>query len=395
MKKYVILLASLLIQTCLGGIYAWSTFVPPLIEDYGLTPTQTQLVFGVTIAIFTVAMIFAGRLQNRYGPRIVAVLGGLFFGAGYVLASFSNGSFIQIFAGIGLLTGIGIGFGYVCPLATCVKWFPENKGLITGVSVAAFGAGAILLTWLAESALARGVNVLMIFRGIAMLYTVLILAGAVFLSVPQGSLDGEVKQAYTAAHKSRPFWLLFIGMFCGTFAGLLVIGNLKPIGLDIGIEPLYAAMAISAFSVGNGCGRIAWGCLIDKAGSRVIPLSLLTLALAVLALLVITGIDKGFVMIAFLIGFSFGACFVLYAASVGSLYGPQALGSVYPWIFLAYGISGIFGPTAGGLLYQTTGSYLPSIVTAAAVSGAGAVVLFLSAHSIAPARVKIPAEPKP
>ncbi len=374
-KKYAVLAASLVMQACLGGVYAWSTFAPSLTEGYDVSPANVQLVFGVTIAAFTITMIFAGRLQNSYGPRIVAAIGGVFFGAGYFYASLSQGAFVHILIGIGLLSGIGTGFGYVCPLATCVKWFPRHKGLITGIAVASFGGGAVLLSLVSETFLERGVDVLVIFAWIGLLYALLIVASAAFLFVPE-KIAAVKRQTDIKIVKDPFFWTLCAGMFCGTFAGLLIIGNLKPIGLSIGIDPMYAAMAISTFAVGNAFGRIFWGWANDRIGKDTLSLSLATLSLAGFVLLVMPSNYIWFIVVSFLIGFGFGACFVLYAAQISSVYGTDALGSVYPWVFLAYGLSGIVGPTAGGLLYETTGSYNTSIITASAVSLAGAIFVW-------------------
>lgn len=375
--KYVILLVSLIIQTCLGGIYAWSTFVPPLTENYTITVVQTQQIFGTVFAVFTVSMIFAGRMLNKYGPKLVACIGGLFFAAGYITASFSNGNFIQTFLGIGILGGIGIGMGYVCPLATCIKWFPKHKGLITGVSVASFGTGAIALSIIAEKFLAANMDVLIIFRGIGIIYGTLIVASAMFMAVPQLNTQVISPVNIKAVIKSRRFWLLFFALFSGTFSGMMVIGNLKPIGLSYNIKPIYAAMAISSFAIGNGTGRIIWGFILDRIGRAAIPLSLLALAGSVAALLAVNSINYAFIIAAFFIGFGFGACFVLYAAFIGIIYGPSAVASIYPWVFLAYGISGFLGPTVGGLLFEKTSSYNASIIVAAAVSTAGAIMIIL------------------
>ncbi len=374
-KKYTVILASMVIQTCLGGLYAWSTFVGPLADGYGLSPTQSQLIFGATILVFTVTMIFAGRLQNRIGPRPVAAIGGILFGAGYFYAASSGGDLPRLFTGLSLLSGMGIGMGYVCPLATCVKWFPNHKGLVTGISVASFGGGAIVLSAMAEGVLGRGVDVLTVFRWIAVCYGSLIFIGALFLDLPEKTAAAVQQKTFSGVLWSRTFWILFAGMFCGTFSGLLVIGNLKPIGLNIGIESLYATTAISAFAIGNALGRVAWGWGLDRVGKMVIPLSLGVLAAAVIALISVSGMNAGFVLSAFCVGFGFGGCFVLYAAHLGNVYGSEAVGSVYPLVFMAYGISGIIGPTVGGLLFENTGTYQSSILLAAAVACGGAVLL--------------------
>jgi MFS transporter, OFA family, oxalate/formate antiporter len=377
-KRYIVVAASLLMQCCLGGVYAWSVFVAPLKNGYNMTNFQAQLIFGCTIACFALSMLFAGKLQDRKGPRIVAFIGGIFFGAGYLIASASNGSFIQMLLGIGCISGIGIGFSYVCPLATCVKWFPNHKGLITGISVAGFGGGAMLLTMMTESFLSGGMDVLKVFQLIGIIYGVIVAICALFLFVPENFGKQQEKGAISARPSliRREFWLLLIGMFSGTFAGLLVIGNLKPMGLTGGLTQNTASWGISVFAFGNAIGRIAWGRMYDKLGSRVIPISLLFTSIVVLSLLA-SGIHGAiFIVGSALVGIAFSACFVLYAAHVSTVYGSRMLGSVYPIIFLAYGVSAIVGPPLGGWIVDTKGSYNAAIIIASLLVGLGALSCF-------------------
>ena len=168
--KYIILLASVLIQTCIGGLYAWSAFVPALKKAHDLSTAQTQLIFGSLIAVFTVSMVVAGRLLSRVSPRWIAAAGGIAFGGGYWIASRSGGSFGLLLLGVGIVTGIGTGFCYVCPLTMCAKWFPERKGLVTGLAVAGFGGGAVVLSYLVEFFFSRGMGVLEVFGLIGVLY---------------------------------------------------------------------------------------------------------------------------------------------------------------------------------------------------------------------------------
>jgi OFA family oxalate/formate antiporter-like MFS transporter len=140
MKKYLVALASFLIMICIGGVYAWSIFVPPLKAEHGLTTAHTQLIFGFTIAMFAIAMIFAGKIEKKHGPKITALIGAALFSMGYLFASFSNGQVLILLIGIGIFSGSGISFGYVCSLATPIKWFPRYKGLITGFQLPALEA---------------------------------------------------------------------------------------------------------------------------------------------------------------------------------------------------------------------------------------------------------------
>ncbi len=369
-------------QACLGGVYAWSAFVTPLCSEYGFSAAQTQIVFGVIFAFFTSTMIFAGRLQEKFGPRLVATIGGIMFGGGYFLASLSDGAFLLILLGIGVIGGAGIGFCYVCPLATCVKWFPQSRGLVTGLAVAGFGCGAVVLSLLVGILFERGSNVLEVFRIIGLAYGVVLVACAMLLCNPREMLHRPQQSIRLRRLISqRRFWALASGMFCGTFAGLMVIGNIKPIGVSAGLNPNQAGLAIGAIAIGNAAGRVFWGILQDKIGRSSIPISLAVLCMAVLSLIPSASSGSTFALIATLTGFGFGACFVLYAAQVAAEYGPNAIGNVYPIIFLAYGFSGILGPPVGGALFDKTGDYSASMFLAAFITVLGITAnILLSRH---------------
>lgn len=371
-KRLFVLPAVVLIQSCLGGLYAWSAFVPSLRADFGYTAGQTQLVFGLAIASFTLAMVFAGRLLVPWGPRRVALLGGLLFACGHLTSSASAGQFLWLLAGSGLLGGAGIGFGYVAALTTGIQWFPKRKGLVAGVAVAGFGAGAIILSSLTTVLLRNGYKVLDIFQVIGLGYGAAVCLAAAFLFRPPFAAGGRGHVAAKDVLKDRVFRALATGIFCGTFAGLLVIGSLKSIGMDGGSTSGTATVAISFFALGNASGRLAWGWLFDRFGYPVIPLSLLFLGATLALLLVVRFLPAAFSASAFLVGFGFGACFVVYAAQVALRYGADQVASVYPLVFLAHGVAGITGPPLGGFLYDCTRSYVWALVAGIVVLAFGA-----------------------
>ncbi len=375
MTRWVVLGASLVIQTCLGAIYAWSAFVPALKNEHGLTGGQAGFIFGLAIAVFTTAMVFAGRMQESRGPRPVAAIGAVLFGAGYLTASLSGGSYPLLLASLGVLVGVGTGFGYVCPLATCVRWFPRHKGLITGMAVAGFGGGAVLLSGVAGSLLARGVPVLEIFRLVGLAYGAAVLAGALLLSTPAPVIAGA--QQFVPLRvllASREFRAMAIGIFAGTFGGLLVVGNLGPMGLHAGLPADKAILSIQVFAIGNAAGRVGWGWLHDRFGRAVLPISLLALLSSIVALGAAESAAT-FVWMAAVAGFCFGACFVLYAAQVAAAFGHTRLGSIYPFIFLAYGFSGLTGPAFGGWIHDVTGGFTLAIAVTAVILALGAAAV--------------------
>lgn len=383
MKRWVVLFAGVVLQSILGGVYAWSAFVPSLTADHGLSKGQCGLVFGLTIATFTLVMIPAGSVLRRFGPRITAGTGAILFTIGYVVASFSNGSFPVILVGIGLLTGAGIGAGYVCPLTVGMKWFPNNKGLVTGVAVAGFGGGAVLLSVLVQYLLtAEGWGVLPTFRLVGILFGATAFIAALLLSEPdsvraEGNKEKSASKPLRQYLLSRPFVLLCLGIFTGTFAGLLTVGNLKPIILNSGLGDDIATMGISIFALGNAAGRIIWGQVHDRVGSRLtIVLSLTFLTLTLIPLL--TQPAAAFMLLTVaLAGIGFGACFVVYAASMVENFGTELFPRLYPICFLGYGLAGITAPGAGGFIADATGSFAPAILLSGVILIAAIVILVL------------------
>jgi OFA family oxalate/formate antiporter-like MFS transporter len=371
-KRLFVLPAVVLVQSCLGGLYAWSAFATVLQKDFGYTAGQTQLIFGLSIAAFTLSMVFAGRLLLPWGPRRVALVGGLLFASGYLVSSVSEGQFLWILIGSGLLVGVSIGFGYVAALTTGIQWFPTHKGLVTGAAVAGFGAGAIILSSLTEKLLHSGVTVLDLFRFVGLGYGAVVCLGAILLFRPPPVTVLHEHVSMKDVLKDRVFLKLVTGIFCGTFAGLLVIGNLKSIAIDAGASSETATAAISFFAVGNASGRLAWGWLFDRFGYPVIPASLLFLSATLVLLLVARSEPVSVSLCALCIGFGFGACFVLYAAQVALRYGAEHVASIYPLVFLAHGVAGITGPPLGGFLCDYTGSYVWALVAGIAVLMFGA-----------------------
>lgn len=378
MRRYLVLIASVVMQVCLGGTYAWSVFVPALRDVYGLSSAQTQAIFGVTVALLCVSTVLAGRWLDRWGPRPVAALGALLYACGWVLAGFSGGNYLLLLLEIGVLVGAGIGLAYLCPLATCIRWFPERKGLISGVVVAGYGAGAIVLSALASALFARGLDVLVIFRWIGMGYGTVVCLGALALSAPPAATGGEAPVPVRLGEvlRRRALWEAVAGMFCGTCAGIMIIGNLKPIGLDARLSAAVATAAISALAVGNALGRVSWGALYDRWGRAVIPLSLLFLAGAVLVLVGARSRSAGLLMAAALVGFGYGACLVLYVARVASVWGPARVGTVYPLVTLFHGAAALVGPPLGGWLFDLRGDFTVSLLVAVATAALGAGIVW-------------------
>ncbi|MDD3642047.1 MAG: OFA family MFS transporter [Candidatus Krumholzibacteria bacterium] len=393
MNRWLVVVGAILIQLCLGAIYAWSAFTGKLTAEaggFGFSKTQTQVVFSLGLLTFAVVMaLFAGRWQKKSGPRVVALIGGIVLGLGYVIAGLSGSSFWGILFGIGLLGGAGIGLGYVCPIATLVKWFPDKKGLITGLAVAGFGFGALIwiklttgfkfgpldLTpgWGGLYAMGWTVTKVWILYGI--LFAVLVAIGSLFMTCPPdgfcpaGWIPPEGVAAGSAGGvdfteremvSTGQFWVLFLCFFVGATAGLMVIGVIQLFGRDAltarGMTALQAntvagtAMGLF-YALMNGLGRIIWGKISDGIGRKMsIILMCLLQGIMMIVFYFIGGIEWGLYIGAAVIGFNFGGNFALFPAATADYFGNRNVGTNYPWVFMAYGVGGVVGPILGGVM---------------------------------------------
>ena len=373
-RGWISLIAAIGIQTCLGGVYAWSVFVPALGTAYRLTAAQCQLVFGVTIAAFTVAMVLAGRIIRFSSVRRIAVMGVLLYAGGWGLASVFANRFGFLLIALGLIGGSGIGFGYVAALTCGIRWFPTHKGLVTGLTVAGFGSGGALLAPLLAGVLTRQTPAVA-FRLLAIGYGVAAGAAALMLFSPPRVESGRSAHGRVDIRrlvKDPAMRLLACGMFCGTFPGLLIIGNLKSIGLEAGLAS--PVVAVSLFAVGNAAGRIGWGWLSDRWGVVTIPWSLALLGAGIALLVPAKGSPCLYSAAALLCGIGFGSCFVLYASQIATWYGVSAVEQIYPVLFLIYGVAGLIGPAIGGLLHDISGRHVPAIIISALTAAAGSIL---------------------
>lgn len=394
MNRNFVVFGAILIQLCLGAIYAWSAFTGKLTAEDGafqLSKTQTQIIFSLGLASFAVVMaLIAGKWQAKVGPRIVAITGGVVMGLGYVIGGLSGTSFWGILIGVGLLGGAGIGLGYVCPIATCVKWFPDKKGLITGLAVAGFGFGALIWIKLTSGFVfgpvdltpgwsglyGAGWTVSKVFILYGVLFAALVgLGSIVMVNPPDGwkpagwkpptgsaaSSSGE--RSYTVGQmvRTKQYWSLFLTFMVGATAGLMVIGVIGLFGKDAlmnrgGFDSAQATIITGTamglfYALMNGLGRIIWGSLSDKLGRKnsIVLMSLLQ-GVMMIAFYFIGSLEWGLYLGAAIIGFNFGGNFALFPAATADFFGNKSVGINYPWVFMAYGVGGIVGPILGGAM---------------------------------------------
>ncbi len=378
MKRYLTVLSSFIIMLCIGSVYSWSVIASELADSYGFTSSQSQLIFGMVIAVFPTTMIFVGQLSKLVKTKYFGYISGILFLSGYYLASLSNGDFLLILLGIGILAGIGTGFGYWTSLTSSVKWFPHKKGLITGVAAAGFGLGAVFMSNFSEKLLLKGYDVLLLLRVIGVSYGVIILffSGLIFKTNLYNEIIEKPTKLLSFITQST-FIKLFLGIFQGTFSGLLIIGSLAVIGDGYQMSNHTLVLGVSLFAIANFLGRLIWGFVSDYIGGNLsIFLALLFQSISIILLNMIELTELYYLLIVSLIGFGFGGNFVLFAKETAQEFGVKNIGVIYPYVFLGYAIAGILGPLSGGILYDITGSFHYPIILASVISLSGSL-LFL------------------
>lgn len=355
--RYVPLAASLLLQICLGAIYAWSVFVAPLRQTAGITQTVAQVPFSLFYFCFPLTMLFAGSLLHRMGPRACAMIGGAIFGGGWLLASLGGASFLWTVLGIGLLAGIGVGVVYVVPIAVLVRWFPESRGVVTGLAVAGFGGGALLISQTAGWLIATGLTPFEVFRLLGLMFLVVSVPAGWFMVFPPGVTGTKEAPVGVRAVLGRPeFRLLYLCMVIALAGGFAVNANLRDLSA-------YGAsgsglIAVGVFAVANAAGRPLWGFFFDRARPRsVIIVNLIGQALLLLSAGFWLDRNAGYLAFAALAGLHYGGVLVVYASMVVRVWGAAQVGQVYGWLFSANIIaapaamlSGLWFDAAGGFL---------------------------------------------
>ena len=405
-----VILGAILIQLALGAIYAWSVFTPSL-KVAGWSSENTQWVFAIGLASFALFMVLAGKKLNSWGPRTLSWLGGTILGIGYILAGIIGGTnFVALLILIGLIGGMGIGFAYVVPIAVGMRWFPDKKGMITGLAVAGFGFGAMLWVKLAGSwghlIENLGLSTTFIIYGVA--FGIMVLIGGIWMKFPPAGWTPPVivKKTKVETETTEPeeitvqrefnsnemltkiqFYLIFFTFVFSAGAGLMSIGLMKlyPMQalMDSGVSET-AASAISGtamavfFSLANGLGRILWGIISDKLG-RKLSIILMTgiQGITVILFTYMAGSEILLYIGATLIGFNFGGNFALFPTITADTFGSKNVGQNYPFVFLAYGVGGIFGPILGGKMGDLNNFALAFTISGIAVLIGTLLIIFL------------------
>lgn len=413
-NRWLILGAAILVQLALGGVYAWSVFSKALLvsDTFNWSPSQTALPFTVCIGMIFIGSFLGGRLQDRQGPRIVALVGGVIYGLGVILASFarSDDALWLLVLGYGVLGGLGLGIAYIVPIALLQKWFPDKAGLITGIAVGGFGFGAVITAPVGQALIATdpdmptraflplGIGYLVasvlgawFFRNPPLGYTV---PGAPRTKVSPSTGHRPRDRGYTVGEALRaPQWYLLTAIFTlSVIAGISFVSVAAGSAADIaGFSAAAAASLVGILGLFNGGGRIFWGWFSDRIGK--LPSLAAILAIQGISLLILPHASSAilFVILAALIYSCYGGAFGAMPSTAGRYFGMANAGAIYGLMLVAWSIGGVVGPTVLTRLIGDGQAYTLAFTVVGIVALAGIVLTIIARPPKERGRVSAPA----
>jgi OFA family oxalate/formate antiporter-like MFS transporter len=370
-NRWALAIAGFFMQMALGAVYAWSVFRTPLVKQFHWSISDVTLTFTICVFVLGIAAFFGGLWLSKSGPRVVALTGGFLYGLGVFLASFSAYKLWWLYLSYGVIGGVGLGFGYIVPIAVLVKWFPDRRGLITGIAVGGFGAGA-LVTAPVASRLIQHVGVLHTFAYLGVAYLIVTMITGYFMQNPPDGwkpagwtpsvlqTSQRAKRDYTLgdALKTWQWWALWLLLFLNTSAGISLISQESPMFQEIAkATVIVAAGMVGIASIGNAAGRIFWAWISDALTRRWTFVVMFLVQVGLFWMLPNIASVTVLTIVSFIILMCYGGGFGTMPAFAADYFGSKNVGPIYGLMLTAWGVASAFGPLLIAHLREVSGSY--------------------------------------
>jgi OFA family oxalate/formate antiporter-like MFS transporter len=363
----------------LGTLYAWSIFVAPLEKEFGWKRANTSTVFGIAVVVFALSFIVAGRLQDKFGPFRISLIGGILVSLGFFLCSYTH-SLNWLYVCFGVIGGLGNGFGYSTPIPVMAKWFPDKRGLAVGLAVGGYGAGSAIFGPLANLKLIPAYGVHATFQILGLIFLVMTVFGAFLLKnppagyKPAGWVPTPAAKAAATTYEFSPsevlhtpaFYFMWVAYALGSLAGLMVISQLVPFAKSMKI-PGEALQTLTIFvgAVGNASGRILSGWMSDALGRLNVLRLMIAISMIAMPVLYLVGGNVALLYAAvFVVYWCYGTQLSVNGAAASDFWGTKNAGINYGMLFTAWGFAGYFGSKIGGTMYDKYHNYQMAFYTA-------------------------------
>ena len=379
-NRWLIAASAVGIHISIGSVYAWSNFTNPLMEEFGWSASQVQLTFSIAILFLGLSAAFLGHFVEKYGPRAAGLLAAGFFGVGIIGSGLAVnlGSLPFLYVTYGVLGGIGLGVGYIAPVSTLVKWFPDRRGLATGLAIMGFGFAAAIASPVMDG-LINSVGTANTFYILGISYLVIMTLSSLYLEkpadnwVPKG-LEAKVKSGNSRikedlaqltaneAVKTSRFYYLWIMLFINVTCGIAILSAAKPLAEEsIGLSTAEAATLVGILGIFNGLGRLGWASISDYIGRPNTYTTFFVLQIILFALLPHTTEAFLFQVMLAVVYTCYGGGFAAIPAYIGDIFGTKQLGAIHGYILTAWAAAGLAGPMFAAWMKDTTGSYGTSL----------------------------------
>jgi OFA family oxalate/formate antiporter-like MFS transporter len=379
-NRWLIAASAVGIHISIGSVYAWSNFTNPLIEEFGWSSQQVQLTFSIAILFLGLSAAFLGHFVEKYGPQKAGLLAAGFFGAGIIGSgvAVNVGSLPLLYATYGVLGGIGLGVGYIAPVSTLVKWFPDRRGLATGLAIMGFGFAAAVASPIMDT-LIKSVGTANTFYILGVSYLIIMTLSSLYLErppagwMPEGFKDkvqsGKTKVMEDLAQltaneavKTKRFYYLWIMLFINITCGIAILSAAKPLAEEsIGLTTAEAAALVGVLGLFNGFGRLGWATISDYIGRPNTYTIFFASQIVLFMLLPLTTAAILFQVMLAIIYTMYGGGFAAIPAFIGDIFGTKQLGAIHGYILTAWAAAGLAGPMFAAWIKDTTGSYAASL----------------------------------
>ncbi len=394
-KRWRILTAACLINLCLGSIYAWSVFASSMAEYFSgtlnldITAGDLAIVYTIANAVGPITMILGGWFNDRLGPKKVIALGGAMFGVGMILSGFAN-SVTFLIVSYGLVAGLGLSMAYGSTISTSVKYFPDKRGLIGGITTAVYGLSSVILPPIV-TVIVNKADAAIAFRIVGAIFLVIILVCTMFMEqcpdgyVPNGftpppRLAGTGDMDWKQMMETPVFYIMLLLLTSGAFSGMMVISQASTIAQNmIGMTAMAASAAVSVLALFNALGRICAGYISDKIGRiNTLMLACIISAAGMMCLYMSkTGSTVTFYLGISIVGICFGAFMGVYPGFTADQFGAKNNSVNYGIMFIGFALAGYFGPQIMRNVYSSTGAYQNAFLIACGLSVAGIILTVL------------------